>query len=113
MNYCKIVNGEIVEGPRAITGKTQQEILNEGWLPHRLVQNYSTNTVYLSTSWEVTPTEVIETNVVRPMTDAEIANKQAEEERISKINFEAEKAEVNKLIAELRTLISTVSGGNS
>lgn len=111
MNYCKVINGEKVDGPRAFSGKTHQEILNEGWLPHRLVDNGMPDSVPLGSTWEVTATEVIETNNYRPMTDAEKAarDQQIQDMKNSQL-LQAEKAELNALIEQLRTIISSLSG---
>jgi hypothetical protein len=109
MNYCKVINGEKVDGPRAFSGKTHQEILNEGWLPHRLVEVTVADSVFLGSTWEVTPTEVVETQQYRPMTDAE---KQERDLRIeeAKNNLIKEKAEINSLLAQLRSLVGALSG---
>lgn len=112
MNYCKVINGEKVDGPRAFSGKTHAQILSEGWLPHRLVDNSFPDSVPLGSTWEVTATEVIETNQYRPMTDAEkTARDQRELEFKNSQLLQAEKAELNSLITQLRTIISTLSSG--
>lgn len=110
MNYCKVINGEKVDGPRAFSGKTQAQILSEGWLPHRLVDNGFADSVPLGSSWEVTATEVIETNIYRPMTDAEKAarDKQIEDQKAQQL-LVAEKAELSSLITQLRSIVSSLS----
>jgi len=109
MNYCKVINGEKIDGPRAFSGKTQQQLFSEGWLPHRLVEIQATDSVFLGSTWEVTPTEVIETQLYRPMTQAEKddRDRRIEEEKNKLV---AEKAELNSLLAQLRAIVSSLSG---
>jgi hypothetical protein len=110
MNYCKVINGEKVDGPRAFSGKTHAQILSEGWLPHRLVEVSAVDSIFLGSTWEVTSTEVIETQLFRPMTDAE---KLERDRQIIEQNNQqllvAEKAELTALIAQLRSIVSSLS----
>ena len=111
MNYCKVANGQRVDGPRAFSGKTHEEILREGWLPHRLVEQNIPDSVFLGSTWEVTSTEVVETQQFRPMTEEEKETRRRAEENLLN-QLQLENIELKQQVTQLQFIISSLSGSN-
>lgn len=80
MRYGYVVNGEIVEGPKALPkswknisnfhNTSEGDLAGLGWLPWRLVEGEGD--FYIGTQVEIKSNEIVETKQFREKTEAEI-----------------------------------------
>lgn len=69
-SWCKVVNGQVIDGPRAWADNTPPD---ETWLPHRLEETpHTINDNFIGSHHEVRGNEVVEVKDYSPKPQAQI-----------------------------------------
>lgn len=80
-SWCKVVNGQVVDGPRAWDNATPPD---DTWLPHSLEdQPNDAYDLFVGSHHEVRGNQVVEVKDYRKKTDAEVAEELAQIKRMA------------------------------
>lgn len=85
MRYCHVVDGKILEGPRALPKNwnnisnldclSDEELFKLGWIPHRFVETATPGQIILGSETIIYENEVVETQLSRDLNHVEIENR--------------------------------------